>query len=412
MLKKIGLLKLAIVALFLITIVVPFSFAAETFKIGLITWTEDVQLETGRAHTRGFNTAIAKINAEGGVLGQKVEGIVTSQGPTGETAKAACLRLVQKEKVKFFVGPMWGSAADAGLAISKRYHMPYQPEQGGMWVYEQGYPALNAVACGNARSRTMPQMDFIEKNGFKKVVMLWADISYNHDCDKMIKDRWGKPDSPVKVIDNIWYQIGKKDLTQELTKAVAQKPDFIWSQEHSEVVAVGLMKTLHELGYKGAYSVCQFITNDGLAQIPKEYSEGAYAYMDYAPDLNIPANKEFIDFYQSIHGTKELPYGQEENVFQLTYLALRAVKIAGVPPGTKENLMKISNAMHSMKWMSPRGEVARLSKEGVGLWHYEPMTQVQNGKVVVIDYIKMKPNWWLPWLPETWDELDQKYMKK
>src|SRR3989442_1405659 len=75
-------------------------------RIGLATQTEGPALRDGRAYTRAFKTAIAYINERGGILGgRKVEGVIVPQGLTGEAAKAAALRLAQRERVKALIGP-------------------------------------------------------------------------------------------------------------------------------------------------------------------------------------------------------------------------------------------------------------------------------------------------------------------
>ena len=89
-------------------------------KIGLATWTEGPALRGGRSYTRAFKTAISYINDRGGILGgRKVVGVITSQGMSGETAKAAALKLVLKDKVKALIGPQWAMTAAAGSISEK-----------------------------------------------------------------------------------------------------------------------------------------------------------------------------------------------------------------------------------------------------------------------------------------------------
>ena len=198
-------LRLLVLVLSILTIAIIFhdkdlSFAADKgpIKFGLATWTEGPALRAGRAYTEGFETGIAYINSQGGILGgRKLEGVVGSQGDTGEVAKASAMRLCMKDKVKALIGPNWAVMAPAGLAAAKRFNVPFAPDQGGLWLYDQKYPGTLSLACGNARSRTMPQMRWIEKKGYKSVVILYSDIAYCHDVDKIVKERWDKPGSPV-----------------------------------------------------------------------------------------------------------------------------------------------------------------------------------------------------------------------
>lgn len=384
----------------------PGVSASGPVKIGLATQTEGPALNDGRANTRAFKTAISYINNKGGILGgRQVEGVIVPQGLTGETAKAAALRLAQREEVKILVGPQWSDNAPAGVSVAERYNLIFAPDQGGMWLYEHGYPGVLGLSC-NARARTLPQLRWVEKQGYKSVVMLLADIDYGHDVEKMVKERWEQSNSPVKLADIIWYPFGQTELRKELTKAMGSNPDFVWSEEWSAPVAISLMKTLKELQYKGATSVTSSLTKEIVDGIPQEISEGVYTHMDYAPDPNVPANKEFTDYWEKEWGPGELPYRVEEVIWSQTVLVLLAMDKAGTEgDGTREGVLKIARAMRDLKWMSPKGDIVRLSKEGLGLFPRTPMVQIQGGQMKVIEYLSMTPNDWLASLPESWDNL-------
>lgn len=384
----------------------PGVSASGPVKIGLATQTEGPALNDGRANTRAFKTAISYINNKGGILGgRQVEGVIVPQGLTGETAKAAALRLAQREEVKILVGPQWSDNAPAGVSVAERYNLIFAPDQGGMWLYEHGYPGVLGLSC-NARARTLPQLRWVEKQGYKSVVMLLADIDYGHDVEKMVKERWEQSNSPVKLADIIWYPFGQTELRKELTKAMGSNPDFVWSEEWSAPVAISLMKTLKELQYKGVTSVTSSLTKEIVDGIPQEISEGVYTHMDYAPDPNVPANKEFTDYWEKEWGPGELPYRVEEVIWSQTVLVLLAMDKAGTEgDGTREGVLKIARAMRDLKWMSPKGDIVRLSKEGLGLFPRTPMVQIQGGQMKVIEYLSMTPNDWLASLPESWDNL-------
>jgi len=403
MLRNGKLYMVLIVSMLIITfclIVISNAQEKEPVNFGLVTWTEGAGLEAGRAWSRGFEAGIKYINDQGGILGgRKLKGYQAAQGQTGETARSAALMLVRKDKVKVLIGPHWDVMAPAGLGVAKEFNIPFAPDQGGMWLYEQGYPGTLGLCIGNASSRTNAQMRFMKDKGYKTVVILYADIPYDLDVDQIIKERWERPDSPVKVLAKIWYPFDKVELTKELSKAVALNPDFIWCQEHSRTTAVSIIRTLHELGYKGDFSVCQYITNAAIASLPKETTEGFYAYMDYFPDTSDPKFAKFINYFKSIYGKDYLPWGQEEVTFAHTVFLAKAMDKAGTEGDyTMEGLLKISKAMHELKWEAPRGEVVKLSKEGVGLWKYGFMTVCKDGKLTLEKKIPLVPSDFLPWL--------------
>ncbi|MBW2004055.1 MAG: ABC transporter substrate-binding protein [Deltaproteobacteria bacterium] len=366
-------------------------------KIGLVTWREGPSLAAGRLFVKAFQSGIKYINERGGILGgRKVVGVIAPQGPTGETAKAGALKLAMKERVKALIGPHWAMAAPAGLAVAKRYNLPFLSLQGGTWLYKQKYPAT-AIFAANAFGRTNAQIKWAEKKGFKRAVMVFSDIPYNHDVADTIKARWEKPGSPVKAVDFIWYTFGQTELKKELTKAVGLNPDLIWSEAWSSNVDVSLVKTLKELGYKGAIALVPSITREAVQKMPKEISEGVYVFKEWAYDPDVPENKAFYDYWMKMWG--EPPDYNEEVIWSETVFVLLAMDKAGTEgDGTKEGLMKIAKAMHSLNWVGPHGVPVKLSEGGLALWERLAMTQIRNKEFVLVDYIAMTPGEWLPWL--------------
>jgi branched-chain amino acid transport system substrate-binding protein len=362
--------------------------------IGCATWTEGPALRDGRAYSRAFETAIDFINGRGGILGgRKVKGVITSQGMTGEMAKEASLKLVLKDKVKLLVGPHWSDMAPSGLAVAEKYNVPFAPEQGGMWLYRQKYPGTLGLVW-HARARTMPQIRWVEKRGYKTGVCIFPDIDYNHEVSEVIKARWEKPGSPVKV-EFLWYMFGQTELKKELTKALGYKPEFIWSEDWSVPVAISMLKTLKELGYKGVVLECSLLEKPLVAE-NKDVFEGVYARMDYWYDPEVPENKAFCEFWEKKWGKDQYPYRCEEAVYCMTAYILLSMDKAGTEgDGTRATLMKIHDAMHShIPWNSTRGEPVRLTEDGVGIWSKVPLVQVRNGEIKILEYAPMVEDDW------------------
>jgi len=368
----------------------------ETIKIGLVTWSEGPTLVAGRAYTRAFKSAINQINESGGILdGKMVEGIIAPQGSTGETAKSAALRLVMKDQVVLLNGPHWAGAAPAGLEVAQKYKLPYTLLQGGTWLYEQNYPGT-ACFAGNAYGRANAQTRWAEKKGFKNVVMLCMDIPYNHDVVDTAQANWSTADSP-KILDVIWYDYTLTDIKAEVTKAVSYNPDLIWCEEWSDVVTTFVIKTLDELGYTGDVVFTPEIKKDAIGGLPVDVSEGVYIFEEWVPDSSVPENKAFCDLMLADWG--ELPEYDEEVIYSGTYFILKAMDAAGVvADGSDEALDKISKAMHSLEWTGPYGVPTNLDPSGLAKWDKFAMAKIQNGVMVLDEYIKMQESDWLPWL--------------
>jgi branched-chain amino acid transport system substrate-binding protein len=368
----------------------------EPIKLGLVTWSEGATLTAGRQYTKGFELAIKMINEKGGILGRKVVGVIAPQGMTGQSAQDAATRLVLKDKVNALIGPHWTVGANAGLAVAKKYNLPYLCYQGGTWLYEQKYPGT-AVFIANAYGRGNAQAKWAEKRNYKKVVIVGCDIEFNRDVVKTVSKRWEKPGSP-KLLDVIWYTFGRTEVKQEITKAAGLQPDLIWSEEWSDPTSVFIIKQLKEMGYKGDILVTPEITKESLENLPTALTDGVFVLEEWVPDPSIPENKAFCDAGLKEWG--ELPHLNEENIWSLTTFILKSMEKAGTAgDGTMEGLMKISNAMHNTDWVSPfGGKPVRLSPGGLALWDRLAMAVIKNRKFEVTEYIPLVDSEWLPWL--------------
>ncbi|SPF81530.1 ABC transporter substrate-binding protein [Pseudoprimorskyibacter insulae] len=383
------------------------AFAAgDAIKIGMIAPTEGQALKDGREYTKGLETAIQHVNETGGILGGRpVEMVFASQGTTGETARSAALKLAQREGVHALVGPHWADTAPAGLSVAQRYNLPFAPDQGGMWLYDQGYPGTLGLSC-NARARTMPQLRWLEEKGIESVVMLMVDIDYNRDVEKLVRERWERADSPVKLLDIIYYPWGSTQLDTELTKAVGQSPDFIWAEEWSAQVAASMLKKLNDLNYSGEVSVTADLTQDDVDNMPTELTEGVYSKMDWAPDASVPANAAFLDLWTAKYGEGAQPWRSAEVIYAQSVFLMRAMDLAGTEGnGRPDGLEAISKAMRELEWVAPTGDAVVLSDRGLGILPRTPLVQVRGGKIEIDKYLDMTPNDWLAELPDDWAKL-------
>ena len=366
----------------------------QPIPLGLCTWTEGPALRDGRAFTRAFKTGIKYVNEHGGILGgRQIVGFIESQGMTGETAKGAAMKLVMKENVKALIGPHWAITIPAGYAVAKKYNLPYSPDYGALWLHRQNYPGTFCLSA-NVGSRTFGQMRWMEKKGYKNVVLIFSNITYNHDVENAIKSKWGKSDSPVKINPIIWYNFGQTELTKEAIKALSYNPDFIWSEGWSASAEVALMKTLREQGYKGDLSVTAVLNKEIMDMVPKEVSEGVFSNMEFCPDPSIPANKEFCDYWQKEWGPGELPYRGESTIWAQVVFLLKAMDKAGTAgDGTKDGLMKIHDAIYDLQWRHPGGEVIHM-KNGKGMYFKNPMVVIKDGKLTVSEYMPTTEKDW------------------
>ncbi len=102
----------------------PQAFAQQTLKIGALNPYSGPMALYGTELTRGYELAVDKINASGGLLGRKVE-LVRGDVTNPQQGIATVEQLVSKDKVDMFVGTYVSgislTASDAAARYSKLY---------------------------------------------------------------------------------------------------------------------------------------------------------------------------------------------------------------------------------------------------------------------------------------------------
>ena len=134
---------------------VPAAWAQQTIKIGAINPYSGPLALYGTEVTRGYELAVDKVNAAGGVLGKKIE-LVRGDVTTPQQGIATVEQLVNKDKVDLFVGTYISAisltASDAALRYNKLY---WETNAVAQMLTERGLPNfIRSGPDGNAFANT------------------------------------------------------------------------------------------------------------------------------------------------------------------------------------------------------------------------------------------------------------------
>jgi ABC-type branched-subunit amino acid transport system substrate-binding protein len=164
-----------------------------------------------------------------------------------------------------------------------------------------------------------------------------------------------------------------------LTKAVGLNPDFIHNDVWGLELILSSKKRLRELGYKGGYATCQSTMTPEVIETDPKLMEGAYSVSQWVPDPTVPANLEFTRKIEEMTGRPSHLY--QEGFYEGAMILLLGMDKAG----TDSDLKRIADAMHSLDWMTPRGEKLKIEPDGHVAFEFWTMGQVRNGKLFAAD---------------------------
>jgi ABC-type branched-subunit amino acid transport system substrate-binding protein len=299
----------------------------DAFKIGLIAPVTGPVVAEGIALQRGFELAVEKINAEGGVLGQPVEFVFVDDEANASKSTQLAQRLINQDKVDFLFGTIPGDTAGAVAEVSDEAQVPFATAiMGdapfcGEYFFSFGEPDQTML------EGLVPHM--LEEYG-TDVALVGSDYvfprGYNAKARAMIEEAGGT------VVLEEYSPLGTTDWQPIVGKLASASPDWILSP----VVggdAVGLVTQADQAGLLAETGFT------GISLIQDYYpslttrTEGMVVSGRYSDQLEGEANAEFVADYREAYDFQDPIPSVAANAYEGVQAIARAVETAGTTDG-------------------------------------------------------------------------------
>lgn len=316
------------------------SMAADTIRIGVSGPFTGGSAPMGVSMRDGVKIAIAEINAQGGVLGRKLEAVERDDEAKNERGVQVAQELINKEKVVATVGFI-----NTGVALaSQRFYQ------------EAKIPVINNVATGTVITKQFADQpenyvfrtsandliqssmivdQAVKKNKFTKVAILADSTNYGQlgreDLERALEKNGVKP----VVVEK--FNIKDVDMTPQLLKAKQAGAQAVLTYgigPELAQIANGMEKLNWKVPMIGSWtlSMGNYIDNAG------KNGEGTLMPQTFIQDPNTPKRKAFIDNYIKTYkpagGRIPSPVSAAQG-YDSIYLLAAAMKQAGSTEGPK-----------------------------------------------------------------------------
>ncbi len=298
----------------------------DPFTIGLIAPVTGPVVAEGTAMQRGFDLAVQKINAEGGVLGQPVEVVTVDDEANVTKSTQLAQRLINQDQVDFLFGTIPGDTAGAVAQVSNEAQVPFataimgDPPFCGDYFFPFGEPDQTML------EGIVPRM--LAEHG-KNVALVGSDYvfprSFNAKARAMVEAAGGT------VVLEEYSPLGTTDWQPVVGKISGASPDWIMSA----VVggdAVGLVTQADQAGLLDETGLT------GISLIQDYYpslttrTEGMVLSGRYSDQLEGAANEEFVAAFREAYGEDPIP-SVSANAYEGVQAIARAVEKAGSTDG-------------------------------------------------------------------------------
>ncbi len=191
------------------------ALAQEAIRIGAFLSVTGPAAFLGDPEQKTLEMVIERINAEGGVLGRKLQLVAYDDGGDAEKARTFAKRLIEQDRVDAIVGGSTTGTTMAGALLVEQAQLPFISLAGAVgiveptrkWVFKT--PHTDRMACekifADLQARKLSRVALISGSG-------GFDKSMRGECLKVA------PKYAMEVVADETYGAADNDMTAQLTK--------------------------------------------------------------------------------------------------------------------------------------------------------------------------------------------------
>jgi len=355
--------------------------AAQTIKLGELN-SYKVFPAFLEPYKKGMDLAVEEVNAQGGVLGKKIEVVVRDDNGTPGDAVRVAEELVAREKVVMLMGTF---ASNVGLAVAdfaKQRKVPFLASE----------PLTDKIVWDNGnkytyrlRASTFMQTAMLvpeaAKLGKKRWVIVYPNYEYGQSATAAFKKQINVLQSGGLEFIEIAVPLGKIDPGPVVQAILDAKPDAIFSS----LFGPDLARFVREGQLRGLFKdrpVFNLLGGEPEYLDPLKDEAPVGWYVTGYPWYSIatPEHKKFLDSYQKRFN--DYPRLGSVVGYSTVIAAAAAIKKAG-----STDPEKIVAALAGLGFTSPFGNITfRALDHQSTMGAYVGRTAVKDGKGVMVDW--------------------------
>ncbi|GAB7128984.1 urea ABC transporter substrate-binding protein [Amantichitinum ursilacus] len=385
------------------------SFAADTIKVGILHSLSGTMAISESALEQTALMTIAEINAQGGVMGKKLEPVVVDPASNWPLFAEKARQLLSKDKVDVVFG-CWTS-------VSRKSVLPVFRELNGLLFYPVQYEGeeleKNVFYTGAApNQQAIPAVDYLlSKDGgeAKRFVLLGTDYVYPRTTNKILRSYLHSKGIQDADIMEEYTPFGYSDYQT----IIAKVKDFAAQGKKTAVVStingdsnVPFYKELGNAGLKATdVPVVAFsVGEEELRGVDTKPLVGQLAAWNYFESVKNPENTKFVKMYRDWAKKQKLPNYETavtNDPMEATYVGIHMWKQA-VEKAKSTDVDKVIAAMGGQTFKAPSGFTLEMDPKNHHLHKPVMIGEVKaNGQFNVVwktsSTVKAQP--WSPFIP-------------
>lgn len=303
-------------------------FGGVTFWWLLIHQAADDAIKVGILHSRSGPMAISEnsmvdaeilaieeINANGGLLGRKIQPVIADGKSDWPTFAEEAERLITQENVAVIFG-CWTSASRKTVA-------PVIEKYGRLMVYPMAYEGLeqspNIIYTGAApNQQVIPAIKWSLDHLGKRFYLIGSDYVWPRSINEIMKDTISALGAELVGEDYIYF--GSLNVSKAIEKIKAAQPDVVLSSVVGDSnKAFYQALTDSGLSAQNLPVVSVSIGEEELRSLPIGSLAGHYSAWNYFEAIKTPENVRFVQNFRAKYGERRVT----SDVIATSYFSVR-----------------------------------------------------------------------------------------
>ena len=289
-------LRLAAGALCGVFLLAGAALAADTVKIGLLAPVTGFAAADGESMVNSVKLAVEQVNAQGGVLGKKIELICYDDAADPKQSVALAHKLIGQDKVVAVVGGSYSMPSRAVAPIFDDEEVPFVAAYAihpdvtkGDYTFRNGF--LGMVE-GQAAAYTSVKLLKGEK-----LALLTSDNDFGRTLAEGFKAYLKEYAPQAKLVLSQTYPMSEKDFKAYLSKIKDAKPDVVFASGYYFQTGP-ILKQAREMGITAHFVGEEGADSPKTIEIAGKASEGLVIVTNLNRDDGRPVVQNYLHDYR------------------------------------------------------------------------------------------------------------------
>ncbi len=224
--------------------------------------------------------------------------------------------------VTFVVGPIFSNVLGAIVKpVTEANTFLISPNAGSSVYAGRGCtPNLFVTSYQNDQIHAVLGQ-FAQDSGYKRVFILEPNYQAGRDSVAGFKSKF-----KGEVVDEVYVPLTQVDFQAELAKIASDKPDAVFTFMPGGL-GIALVKQFRQAGLANIPFLSAFTVDESTLPAEGDAALGFYSGTDWTPDLDVPANKEFVAAFEKKYGYVPASYAAQ--AYDTARLIDSAIKASG-----------------------------------------------------------------------------------